>query len=127
MWFLEKLDSDYFIFISKFWLGVRIYCSLWHFSMVSDNESEFTDLKAEFTDSKASLNQFEPVWFWWQNFQSEFSDHFSQFQFFNMLITLKTEKWQRSVHLPNIKYNCAVLFWSQLYWIFLHDSKHIFS
>ena len=39
--------------------GVRIYWSLWHFSMVSDNDSEFTDLKAEFTDSKASLNQFD--------------------------------------------------------------------
>ena len=52
MCFLEKLDSDYFILISKFWLGVRIYSSLWHFSMVSDNESEFTDSKAEFTDSK---------------------------------------------------------------------------
>ena len=56
---LEKLDSDYFILISEFWLGVRIYWSLWHFSMVSDNESEFTDSKAEFTDSKASLNQFD--------------------------------------------------------------------
>ena len=42
-----ELDSDYFILISKFWLGVY------------DNESEFTDSKAEFTDSKASLNQFD--------------------------------------------------------------------
>ena len=52
---------------------------------------------------------------------------FFTFQFFNMLTTLKFEKWQCSAHLPNIKYNCGVLFWSQLYWIFLHDSKHIFS
>ena len=43
-----------------------------------------------------------------------------------MFITLRIEKWQCSAHLPNIKYNCALLFWSHLYWIFLHDSKHIF-
>ena len=64
--------------------------------MVSENESEFTHLKAEFTDSKATLNQFEPVRYWRQNFQSEFSDHFSNFQIFNILITLKIEKWQCS-------------------------------
>ena len=29
------------------------------------------------------------------------------------------EKFQRSSALPNIKYNCAVLFWSQLYWVFI--------
>ena len=57
--------------------------------MVSDNE-------AEFTDSKATLNEFEPVLLKWQNFQSEFSDHFSNFQFFNILITLKMKKWQHS-------------------------------
>ena len=44
--------------------------------MVSDNESEFIDSKAEFTGLKVSLNQFEPVLFWQQNFQSEISDHF---------------------------------------------------
>ena len=92
--------------------------------MVSDYESEFTDSKAEFTDSKASLNQFDSGG---RISSQNFLIIFSQFQFFNMLITLKIEKWERSMHLPNIKYNCAVLFWSQLYWIFLHDSKHIFS
>ena len=30
------------------------------------------------------------------------------------------EKFQRSSALPNIKYNCAVLFWSQLYWRFIY-------
>ena len=85
--------------------------------MVSDNESEFTD-------SKDSLNQFDSSV---TIFQSEFSDHFSKFQIFNIPITLKIEKWQRSLDLPDVKYNCAVLFWSQLYWIFLYDSKYIFS
>ena len=41
-------------------------------------------------------SQFEPVWYWRQNFQSEFSDHFSKFQIFNILITLKIKKWQHS-------------------------------
>ena len=58
--------------------------------MVSDNESEFTD-------SKVSLNQFEAVWYKRQNFQSEFSDHFSEFQIFNILITLKNKKCQCSL------------------------------
>ena len=57
--------------------------------MVSDNVSEFTDLKA-------SLNQLELACFKWQNFQSEFSDHFSEFQIFNILITLNIKKWQCS-------------------------------
>ena len=39
----------------------------------------------------------------------------------------KLEKFQRSSDLPNIKYNCAVLFWSQLYWVFIYDLKYIFS
>ena len=39
----------------------------------------------------------------------------------------KLEKFQHSLALPNIKYNCAVLFWSQLYWVFIYDSKYIFS
>ena len=38
----------------------------------------------------------------------------------------KLEKFQRSLALPNIKYNCAVLLWSQLYWVFIYDSKYIF-
>ena len=25
-----------------------------------------------------------------------------------------------------MKYNCAVLFWSQLYWLFIYASKYIF-
>ena len=37
------------------------------------------------------------------------------------------EKIQRSEALLNIKYNCTVLFWSQLYWVFIYDSKDIFS
>ena len=37
------------------------------------------------------------------------------------------EKFQHSSDLPNIKYNCALLFWSQLYWVFIYDLKYIFS
>ena len=37
------------------------------------------------------------------------------------------EKFQCSSALPNIKYNYVVLFWSQLYWVFIYDSKYIFS
>ena len=36
------------------------------------------------------------------------------------------EKFQCSLTLPNIKYNCAVSFWSQLYWLFIYASKYIF-
>ena len=35
-------------------------------------------------------------------------------------------KFQCSLTLPNIKYNCAVSFWSQLYWLFIYASKYIF-
>ena len=34
------------------------------------------------------------------------------------------EKSQRSLVLPNIKYNCVVLFLSQLYWLFIYASKY---
>ena len=27
----------------------------------------------------------------------------------------------------NIKYNCVLLFFNQLYWVFIYDSKYIFS
>ena len=37
------------------------------------------------------------------------------------------EKFQGSLTLPNIKYACVVLFWSQLYWVFMYDSEYIFS
>ena len=37
------------------------------------------------------------------------------------------EIFQSSSALPNIKYTCAVLFWSQLYWLFSYASKYIFS
>ena len=33
------------------------------------------------------------------------------------------EKFQRSSDLPNIKYNCVLLF---LYWVSIYDSKYIF-
>ena len=36
------------------------------------------------------------------------------------------EKFQCSLALPNIKYNCAVSFWSQLHWLFIYASKYIF-
>ena len=36
------------------------------------------------------------------------------------------EKFQCSRAFPNIKYNSAVLFWSQLYWLFIYTSKYIF-
>ena len=39
----------------------------------------------------------------------------------------KLEKLQCSSALLNTKYNCAVLFWSQLYWVFIYNSKYIFS
>ena len=39
----------------------------------------------------------------------------------------KLEKFQCSSDLPNIKYNCALLFWSKLYWVFIYDLKYIFS
>ena len=38
----------------------------------------------------------------------------------------KLEKFQHSLTLPNVKYNCAVLFWDQLYWLFIYASKYIF-
>ena len=39
------------------------------------------------------------------------------------------EKFQHNLalSLSNIKYNCAVLFWSQLYWLSIYASKYIFS
>ena len=37
------------------------------------------------------------------------------------------EKFQHSSDLPDIKYNCVLLFLNQLYWVFIYDSKHIFS
>ena len=37
------------------------------------------------------------------------------------------EKFQQSLALPNIKYNCAVLFLCQMYWLFVYASKYIFS
>ena len=39
----------------------------------------------------------------------------------------KLEKFQCSLVLLNIKYNYAVSFWSQLYWVLIYDSKYIFS
>ena len=33
----------------------------------------------------------------------------------------KLDKFQCSSALLNIKYNCAVLFWSKLYWVFIND------
>ena len=39
----------------------------------------------------------------------------------------KLKKFQCNSALPNIKYNCVVLVWSQLYWVFIYDSKYIFS
>ena len=36
------------------------------------------------------------------------------------------KKMQHSLVLPNIKYNCVVLFLSQLYWLFIYASKYIF-
>ena len=54
--------------------------------MVSDDESEFTD-------SKASLDQFDLS----STISSQnFSDHFLEFEIFNILITLKIKKWQHS-------------------------------
>ena len=36
------------------------------------------------------------------------------------------EKFRHSSALPNIKYNCVVLFWSQFYWVFIYGSKICF-
>ena len=38
----------------------------------------------------------------------------------------KLEQFKHSLALPNIKCNCAILFWSQLYWAFIYVSKNIF-
>ena len=37
------------------------------------------------------------------------------------------EKFQRSSALPNIKYNCAILFLCEMYWSFVNALKYIFS
>ena len=42
-------------------------------------------------------------------------------------ILSKLEKFQHSLALPNIKYNCAILFWSQFDWLFIYATKYIFS
>ena len=39
----------------------------------------------------------------------------------------KLEKFQCSSALPNIKYNCAILFLCEMYWSFVYASKYIFS
>ena len=36
------------------------------------------------------------------------------------------KKFKRSSVLPNTKDNCAVLFWTQLHWLFRYASKYIF-
>ena len=38
----------------------------------------------------------------------------------------KLEKFQNSLALPNIKCDCAILFWSQWYWLYIYASKYIF-
>ena len=35
-------------------------------------------------------------------------------------------KFQRSLALPNVKYNCAVLFLKEKYWLFIYAQKYIF-
>ena len=42
-------------------------------------------------------------------------------------ILSKQEKFKLSSALLNIKYNYVVLFWNQLYWVLIHDSKYILS
>ena len=37
------------------------------------------------------------------------------------------EKFQRSLGLTIIKYNCVLLFLRQMYWLFLYGAKYIFS
>ena len=39
----------------------------------------------------------------------------------------RLEKFQCSLDLPNIKYNCAILFLCQMYWSFVYALKYIFS
>ena len=36
----------------------------------------------------------------------------------------KLEKFQCSSALPNLKYNCAVLFLKEIYWLFIYASKY---
>ena len=36
----------------------------------------------------------------------------------------KVEQFQCSLALPNIKYDSAGLFWSQLYWLLVYALKH---
>ena len=40
------------------------------------------------------------------------------------LTSQQLEKFQRSLALPNVKYNCVVLFLSQLYLLFIYASKY---
>ena len=35
-------------------------------------------------------------------------------------------KCKHSSALPNVRYNCVVLFWSQLHWLFRYTAKYIF-
>ena len=37
------------------------------------------------------------------------------------------EKFQCSLGLPIIKYNCVVLFFKQMFWLFIYAAKYIFS
>ena len=38
----------------------------------------------------------------------------------------KMDKLQHRSALPNMKYNCAILFLNQRYWLFMYDAKYIF-
>ena len=81
--------------------------------------------------SQATLEFFHYTWGWlWyaQIFQQEVG--LNHVQCWNLWISeaslSKLEKLQHSLALPNIKYNCAILFWSQLYWLFIYASKYNF-
>ena len=34
------------------------------------------------------------------------------------------ENFKCSSAVPNVKYNCAILFWKELYWVFIYASKY---
>ena len=82
-------------------------------------------------ESQATLEFFHYTWGWlWysQIFKQEVG--LNHVQFWNLWISepslSKLEKFHHSLALPNIKYNCAILFWSQLYWLFIYATKYIF-
>ena len=43
---------------------------------------------------------------------------------FTMVVYGIVQNFKRSLAVPNVKYNCAILFWKELYWLFIYASKY---